>query len=56
VVYVWTTRRFELQLDYILEPGFVSLISAHSAPRSVQKALTASPADVVQADRLVTTP
>jgi len=29
---------------------------AHEAPRSVQKALTASPVDVVQAERLVTTP
>jgi len=56
VVYVWTTRRSELQLDYVLEPVFVSLISVHAAPRSVQKALTASPADVVQAERLVITP
>jgi len=54
---LWTTWRSELQLDYVFEPGFVSLISAHAAPtRSVQKALTASPADVVQAERLVTTP
>jgi len=30
--------------------------TAHAAPRSVQKALSASPADVVQAERLVTTP
>jgi len=56
VVYVWTTRRSELQLDCVLKLGFVSLISDHAAPRLVQKALTASPADVVQAERLVITP
>jgi len=56
VVYVWTTRRSDLELDYVLEPGIVSLIVAHAAPRWVQKALTASPADLVQAERLVTTP
>jgi len=45
-----------LQLDYVLEPSFVSLISVHATPRLVKKALTASLADVVHAERLDTTP
>jgi len=46
----------ELRWDYVLQPDFVSPINAHAAPRSVQKALTASPADAAPAEQLATTP
>ena len=50
------TKLSKLRWDSVLEPGFVSPISANAALRSVQKTLTASHADAVPTEQLDTRP